>query len=211
MIAASLAGRRLAEGESFYWVYMVLSMVGRGEAERWKTGAAVLGAIAAVVTVALGLWQLKEANALQEEENQLQQAQFDSHLNEVMMGIDRHFVSHPKLRPFFYSPRGRSLPLREPLRAQALGTAEMIVDFASDVSAYAQKHRMGSHSSAQWAGIIRGYFVESPAVRFVWRSFRDVYDEPTACILGAPYNEKDFSRWQWRTNAPVANWPKDCD
>jgi hypothetical protein len=182
---------------------------GWGKSEHWKTGAAVIAAVAAVVTVVLGLAQLREANQLQEEENQLRQAQFDSHLNEVMMGLDRHFVSYPHLRPYFYSRRNRSLPGNEPLRAQALGTAELIIDFAADVSAYTESRRMGDRSREQWARITRSYFVESAVVRFVWRSFHGAYDESTACILGAPF--EDVGRWNWRFNAPVAPWSEVCD
>lgn len=182
-----------------------------GKAEHWKTIAAVVGALAATVTVGLGVAQLKEANDLQEEDNRLREAQLDSHLNEVMMGIDRHFVSLPRLRPFFYSPQGESLPQREPLRAQALGSAEMIVDFAADVSAYTQDQRMGSRSRAQWAVITRSYFTESPVVRFVWDSFHDAYDESTACILGAPFEDADLNRWRWRSNSPPFEWPEVCE
>jgi hypothetical protein len=180
------------------------------KSEHWKTGAAVIAALAAVFTVALGLAQLKEANNLQEEENRLRQAQFDSHLNEVMMGLDRHFVSRPALRPFFYSPHGESLPEREPLRAEALGTAELIIDFASDVSAYTQSQKMGSRSREQWARITRSYFSESAVIRFAWRSFHDAYDESTACILGTPF-QKDLNRWDWRSNAPAHVWADMCD
>jgi hypothetical protein len=180
-----------------------------GKSEHLKTGAAVIAAAAAVITVVLGLAHLREANELQDEENQLRQAQFDSHLNEVMMGLDRHFVSYPALRPFFYSRQNKSFPLREPRRAQALGTAELIIDFAADVSAYMQSQKMGSRSREQWARITRSYFAESAVVRFAWQSFHGAYDESTACILGAPFQE-ELSRWNWRSNAPAADWPEMC-
>jgi hypothetical protein len=172
--------------------------------------AAVIAALAAVAALLLGLAQFERANDIQEENNRLRRAQLDSHLNEVMMGLDRHFVSYPELRPFFYSPQARALPLRQSLRAQAMGTAELIIDFADAVSSYTRMQKMNSRSRQQWAGITRSYFKGSPVIRFAWQTFHNAYDESTACILGAPFKESEFERWHWQSNSPPAPLVEEC-
>lgn len=176
----------------------------------WKRGLTVLGVATAALGVFLGLAQFREANRLQEESNQLRRAELDSHFEEVMMGLDRHFVAYPHLRPFFYSKDAKALPPAGPLRSQALGTAELIIDFADDIGAYARIHEMAPPSERRWTGMIRSYFVESPAVRFAWTSFHSAYDKSTACILGAPYRPQLLA-WRWQFNTPSAHWPEVCD
>jgi len=177
----------------------------------WKRVLAVLAVGTALFGVVLGLAQFREANRLQEESNRLRRAELDSHFEEVMMGLDRHFISYPALRPFFYSAGAESLPPPGHLRAQALGTAELIIDFADDIGAYARMRKMAGPSQRRWTGIVRSYFAESPAVRFAWRSFHGAYDETTACILGAPYGADELLDWRWRLNAPTASWPEVCN
>ena len=166
---------------------------------------------AALFGVILGLTQFREANRLQEEGNRLRRAELDSHFEEVMMGLDRHFVAYPRLRPFFYSAGAESLPGRGRLRAQALGTAELIIDFADDIGAYARMRKMAGSSQRRWTGIVRSYFAESPAVRYAWNRFHGAYDESTACILGAPFGSGEMFDWRWRLNAPSASWPQVCN
>ncbi|HWC47579.1 MAG TPA: hypothetical protein VG448_01715 [Solirubrobacterales bacterium] len=177
----------------------------------WKRGLAVATVGIGLVAVVLGLAQFREANRLQAESNQLHRAELDSHFEEVMMGLDRDFVAHPSLRPFFYSAKAELLPPPGRLRAQALATAELIIDFADDIGAYARMRKMANASQRRWTGIVRSYFAESPAVRFAWKRFHDAYDTSTACILGAPFTAGEFLSWRWKLDAPSASWPEVCD
>jgi hypothetical protein len=177
----------------------------------WKRALAAATVCIALVGVILGLAQFREANRLQSESNRLHRAELDSHFEEVMMGLDRDFVAHPGLRPFFYSARGKSLPPPGRLRAQALATAELIIDFADDIGAYARMRKMTGASQRRWTGIVRSYFAESPAVRFAWGGFHNVYDKSTACILGAPFTTDQFLRWSWQLDTPSATWPEVCN
>lgn len=177
----------------------------------WKRGLSVATVAIALVGVFLGLLEFREANRLQRESNRLHRAELDSHFEEVMMGLDRNFIGHPSLRRFFYSPGAEALPKPRRLRAEALGTAELIIDFADDVGAYARMRKMADDSQRRWTEIVRSYFAESPVVRFAWEGFHDDYDESTACILGAPFTADEFLRWNWRLDAPSASWPQICD
>jgi hypothetical protein len=111
--------------------------------ETWKRVLVVLGTAAALGTVWIGVETLRQANTLQADDNRLQRAALDSHLGEVMMGIDRHFVRYAQLRPFFYASGSTQTfpPRRGRLRYQALATAELVIDFADDVGAYARTAR----------------------------------------------------------------------
>jgi hypothetical protein len=171
--------------------------------ELWKRVLGVLGTAAAIATVWVGVETLRQANALQADDNHLQRAALDSHLEEVMMGIDRHFVRYAHLRPFFYASGGaQAFPARPGrVRYQALATAELIIDFADDVGAYARNRKMAVADQARWARIASAYFDESPVTRLVWKRFSGAYDRTTACILGAPYG-RALDSWDWRANAP---------
>lgn len=169
-----------------------------------KVTATVVGAAAAVFGIFFGGLSIYRADGLQEEHNRLQRAQLDSHLEEVMMGLDEHFASMPQLRPFFFKTgKDERFPPPGPIRAQAMGTAELIIDFADDVGAYVQMRKMPTEDSARWAKIVGSYFKESPITRFVWSKFHKAYNSATACILGSPFG-RDLVGWKWRTNSPPA-------
>jgi hypothetical protein len=174
---------------------------------RWPISG--IGALATVVIAIAGIYfgvaQLLTADHLQAEDNRLQTAQLDSHLEEVMMNLDRYFAVHPRLRPYFFAPdNAEQFPPIGHLRSEAMGTAEMIIDFADDVGAYAEKRKMDPTDSARWAEIVGSYFKESPIMRYMWKEaelFR-AYSTSTACILRAPIEHKRLEAWDWRENAP---------
>jgi hypothetical protein len=168
------------------------------------TAAAIAAAIAAILS-------LQQANDLQADANQLQAASLDSHLEEVMMGLDRHFVRYPHLRPYFYAEENRPRPLPRgsgPLVAQAWASAELVIDFADDVGAYVRNREMPDGPGKRWTRIVREYFRGSPITRIAWKSFADAYDETTACILGAPFGDA-IRGWNAATNRPTPT-PRDC-
>lgn len=180
---------------------------GKNQVIRWI--ASVLAALATLTTVVVGVVGLYQANSLQEENNSLQRAALDSHLEEVMMGVDRHFVSHPELRSYFYSSSSK-LPSSTRLRSQALATAELIIDFADDLGAYMRMSRMDADPEERWAKIVRSYFDESAVTRLAWTRFHGPYGETTACVLGAPFGRYRLEQWNWRTNKPLGARPRVC-
>jgi hypothetical protein len=162
------------------------------------------------VGIWVGVTTIEQGNDLQAENNRLQRAQLDSHLEEVMMSVDRHFVSYPRLRQFFYATRHpQRFPPPGVTRAQAMGTAELIIDFADDVGAYVRMRRMAPSDAWRWTEIVRSYFRESPAIRSAWYLFHAPYEVTTACVLGAPYGS-ELDGWKWRTNRPEAEWARAC-
>lgn len=174
---------------------------------RWPEVLMAVGGAATVIIAGAGIYfgvaQLKEADRLQKETNRLQRAQLDSHLEEVMMNLDRYFASHPELRPFFFAIGHRErYPPKGPLLAPAMGTAEMVIDFADDVGAYAAMRKMKPSDSARWRRIVSSYFKESPVMRFMWKKLHHAYRASTACILQAPIQREKLRDWDWRTNSP---------
>lgn len=187
-------------------------LVGRVGGRRWSWSgiSKLLAAAAALFGIIFGAVQIYDANQLQEETNRLQRARLDSHLEEVMMALDRYFASHPHLRRFFFaSGTQQALPAPGPMSAPAMGTAELIIDFADDVAAYAEMRKMDPQTSARWAAIVSGYFNQSPILRLAWHEYHGLYGPATACILGAPSRGIKFERWDWRTNLPPEE-PRPC-
>jgi hypothetical protein len=168
----------------------------------WELFIAGFTALAVAAGVVLGLFELGKSNHLQKDQNRLQQAALDSHLNEVMMNFDRHFVAYPQLRKYFYlDEKGRQTqpPHAVRLRAQALSTAELVIDFADDVASYVRERKVPPATATHWKGIVEPYFNESPVTRYAWWQFHDAYGPDTADILGAPFGDK-MRGWDWRTN-----------
>jgi hypothetical protein len=151
---------------------------------------------------------LDQGNALQQKNNSLQKAQLDSRLEEEMIQLDSYFSSHPNLRPFFFGTH-QKMPSGKLVKAKAEGAAEMLIDFADDVGAYARMGRMPGSSEQRWATILRLYFQESPITRRIWDEAHIAYDGVTACFLGAP-NGDQINGWNWRTNSPIVFLPRSC-
>lgn len=164
-----------------------------------------LGALAAVAAAVFAGMAWHQTNQAQDKANTLQEAALDSHFEEVMMGLDRHFVRYPRLRPYFYSAGNRVQPYPRPglIRNQAFATAELVIDFADDVGAYMRVWEMTPAAGRRWRGIVQSYFRESRVTRVVWGRYAGSYDRATACVLGAPIGD-ELDHWNARTNAPPA-------
>ena len=127
------------------------------------------------------------------------------------MGIDKHFVTHPELRRYFYEPgQGSPYPREDGrIRNEALATAELVIDFADDVSAYTRTDMMNPDDVKGWAAIVRAYFKESAVTRQMWARYYDSYDKATACILDAPHPVA-MGHWDWEANSPQPKWRAGC-
>jgi hypothetical protein len=169
-----------------------------------STSAALAAAIVAVIS-------LLHANTLQHENNQLQQAALNSRLEEAMVGVDQHFVTYARLRPFFFTTaKGEIMPPAEShLSYEAMATAELIIDFADDVASYLRTEMMKPSDAKRWAKIVRPYFSQSRITRLAWHYQYEAYDRVTACVLGAPPPEKT-KPWNWETNTPKHTWRLPC-
>jgi hypothetical protein len=169
--------------------------------------AAVVAAIATAIGVFIAIRTLDHGNDLQKKNNRLQAAQLDAHLEEGMIQLDKYFSSEPALRPFFFG--GQHVESSRLVRARAEGAAEMLIDFADDVGAYARMGRMSKDSERRWATIIRLYFQQSPITRRVWDEAYVAYDRVTACFLGAPDGQA-VNGWSWRSDSPTVFLPETC-
>lgn len=169
-----------------------------------STSAALAAAIVAVMS-------LLKANALQHENNQLQQSGLNSRLEEAMVGVDQHFVTYARLRPFFFkTAEGEIMPPAESrLSYEAMASAELIIDFADDVASYLRTEMMKASDAERWAKIVRPYFEQSPATRQAWYYQHEAYDRVTACVLGAP-PPKETKPWNWGKNTPKHEWSSPC-
>ncbi len=180
----------------------------------WERAIAAVGAIGVVFAVWSGMVELRRSNNLQREQNRLELAAMDSHLGEVMMDIDRHFVAYPWLRKYFYAYRRTQArpPQTGHLRAQVLSTAEMLIDFADDAASYVRERKMPKDDALHWRKIVSAYFRESPALRTAWRRYHAAYSPNTACILGAPHEKMLERRYRRRHGGRSSQeWLGGCE
>lgn len=176
-----------------------------------RTRSISLSTVAALVAATVAAVSLWQANGLQRKNNQLQQASLNSRLEEAMVGVDQHFVTHAKLRPFFFTTaRGEIMPpVESHLSYEAMATAEMIIDFADDVASYLRTEMMKPNDTERWEKIVRPYFEQSLTMRLSWYYQNEAYDRVTACILGAPPPEATKA-WSRETNKRRYPWPSPC-
>jgi|ERR671924_47234 hypothetical protein len=125
---------------------------------RWElviAGVAAFAVVASVVVAAVfGLLGQQNTNHLQKEQNSLQRALNGSHFGEVMIRLDQYFAEHPELRKYFYAdPVETQPPHAIRLRAQAMSTAEMLIDFADNVAFYVREGKMPQKDAATGQGL----------------------------------------------------------
>jgi hypothetical protein len=165
---------------------------------------------AVVVTSVLGVLGIRQANKVQNKDNDIQTASQNASLETAMVDLDKFFADHPKMHPYFYADLsgGQTQPTAAgEERDQAFSTAEQIIDLADEIAAYLRTNTMVAADAERWQTLMSAYFAESPTLRLVWKQYHDAYDDATACLLGAPSNPNGFN---WRTAKPAATWPKDC-
>jgi hypothetical protein len=147
--------------------------------DRIQTITAVAVAVLALATLMYGAWQTK----LQTD---LRQGELNARLNDRMLEVDRFFVEHARLRPYFYA--GKPLPTRGPRRGQVLSAAEMLIDFAAVLASYQDRNMLTDEDLQKWRSNLSTYFSDSPAMQHSWRKYAgEMYDLTTACMLGAPW------------------------
>ncbi len=98
------------------------------------------------------------------------------------MALDRLFVDIPELRPYFYNDQ--DVPADEPMRAQVLATAELIVDLADSVSSMMRHSQLDLSDQAAWAEALAVYG-RSPAVRLIIEDdgYGEAWRESTIALL----------------------------
>jgi hypothetical protein len=109
-----------------------------------------------------------------------QRASNDLKLMEHAMAVDRLFIDIPELRPYIYD--GQDLPDEEPLRAQILATAELIVDLTDSVANMIRFGQLDPKDQEAWA-IALGFYGRSPIVRLVAEQGQGAWRESTIALL----------------------------
>jgi hypothetical protein len=177
---------------------------------RWAATSALAAVAAVVVASGLGCWGAWQASTVQSKDNDIQTASQNASLEGAMIDLDSFFAEHPTMHPFFYADLSeretQPVPAGE-LRDQAFSTAERIIDLADEIAGYMRTNNMVADDAERWQTLMSAYFHDSPTLRLVWKLYHEAYDDPTACLLGAPRNLSDFN---WRDDTPPAHWPDDC-
>jgi hypothetical protein len=91
----------------------------------------------------------------------------------LMADIDRLFVEHPLLRPFFYDKTEPPPPGE--LRCQVDAMAELLLDFMDNYFIQAP-HMPVAGDDQQWQDYFAEEFDASPALRALFESKRNWYD-----------------------------------
>lgn len=98
---------------------------------------------------------------------------------EQMMSIDRLFVEHPELRPYFYG--SKPSPSEELDRERVAATCELFLDFMDNV--VGQTRHIPEYLTGPWQEYFQSIASTSPSLREFWRTNRDWYDDNMRRLL----------------------------
>lgn len=97
-----------------------------------------------------------------------------------MIEIDRVFLEHPSLKPYFYE--GKPLP---PVGTsdyyQVMSIAEMLIDFIDSVMT--QAPNMPDYPWSTWQAYFTDLLQASPALQFYWQRYRKWYPQAIRILL----------------------------
>jgi hypothetical protein len=88
-----------------------------------------------------------------------------------MMSIDRLFIDHPELRPYFYGKK--AAPSRGLNHERVAAATELFVDFMDNV--VVQTPHIPEYLSGTWTRYFRDVAASSPSIREFWRTKREWY------------------------------------
>jgi hypothetical protein len=99
---------------------------------------------------------------------------------ETVYDLDRHFLEHPELKPYFYGGQVVDAAADAVTRAKVESTAEWISDFFDNI--YYNIKSGPDEDWTAWESYIQETFRRSPALRDYLRAHRDWY---SAELVGA--------------------------
>ncbi len=165
------------------------------ESIHWGDVATWTSAVVLVLTLAVLWWQIRDVR------RSVQGATYER-ICTTMIEIDRFFVDHPELRPYFY--RGKSIAGIAPLDQEKLdATAEMLTDFFYDV--FHQKDLMPRQTFEPYNRWMKMVYAKSPALQaFIpTGTYDDVFVNHLKGTIPSQKPKRWWQFWNWASGSPT--------
>lgn len=155
--------------------------------EYWHLWVQIFAGTIGVIGVLLLVWQLRQSNM---QLNQAEQAIRSDTIGQIynhMVEVDRLFVDHPELKPYFYEGKRIGDPnplLEDPVKglarhhAQVDATAELIADFFSE--ALQGVVFLPEDTYEGWCAYIKYVYKQSPPLQELYQQRIDWYRNEVA-------------------------------
>ncbi|MBI5301509.1 MAG: hypothetical protein HY868_05175 [Chloroflexi bacterium] len=131
--------------------------------------AAVIQALVGLIGVPALLYSLAQLRNQTREQTKATNATIYQNLEGTMIEIDRFFVDHADLRPYFYN--NKEIAEEDSEYDRVLSTAEMMMDFADFVLTH--RINMPDYPWVEWERYFQDIYVSSPALRKLWNEKQD--------------------------------------
>jgi hypothetical protein len=122
--------------------------------------------IALIVTLGLNIWQAHRLNATFHTSNWMS-------IENQVLDLDKTFISHPELQPFFFS--GEDVDPKDKLYAPAFAQAQYIADFLDSTMSIADRTDPIAFTPEAWRNYYKHLFLYSPILCKVVLGDREVY------------------------------------
>lgn len=109
-------------------------------------------------------------------------AMIHQNLTTTMIDIDKFFIEHPELKPYFYN--NADIAEHDPDYARVQSTAEMFLDFADFVLMH--KPEMKNYPWDEWEDYFLEIYAHSPMTRRFWGGKRDWYKSTLTPLFDSP-------------------------
>jgi hypothetical protein len=116
-------------------------------------------------------------------------AQLDLTLMTAMLDLDRLFLDKPHLYAYFNPPGDPPPTDNEPVRAEVLACAELIIDYADMIARQRRMRQIPRADLDAWRELLSSYRSESPAIREVFPLFERGCRAGTGWLLGIAEGE----------------------
>jgi hypothetical protein len=111
-------------------------------------------------------------------------AQLDLTLMTAMLDLDRLFLAKPHLYPYFNAPGTPPPTDDEPVRAEVLACAELIIDYADMIARQRRMRQIPRADLDAWRELLSSYRSESPAISEIFPLFERGCRAGTGWLLG---------------------------
>ena len=138
-----------------------------------QVAIAILGFVGVIVSLLYLATQTKEVTRQSKSLEESIRVQVYQGLSSDMLGIDRVFIEHPELRPYFYE--GKELSQDSPIYNMALSAAEMKLDFYDTV--LIQMTHFAQSLADNWKDGVRYAFALSPIMRTMLVTHKSWYTD----------------------------------
>lgn len=160
-----------------------------GEIKMATLALAIFGAVIAAIATAATAWQGLILRKQLENDMAVRTASFHQDVAKLLIELDRTFMEHPELRPYFYD---NQVPENSAVEQQTMALAEYIVDL---VECYVTAEDVCPELTGDWDDYFNYLHRNSHSLRKYWEDFGHLYPPRVArAIVGPSARPKQWPR-----------------